>query len=423
MTEYCFQFLSFVQIYINLIEKNVSKYSRPSNPNENLLVTIKTLFGLENVLKEELIELGYSNIVVLNRAVQLEASWKDVYNMNLNLRCALSILVEIAYFRIRDEQDLYKQAKKIDWTTYFDENKTFAVKGVVMSHLFRHTKFPFLLLKDAIVDVFRDQTGKRPDVNAKNPQVLIDVHINEDKVIISLNSSGLPLYQRGYRDDTGDAPLNEVLAAGMIRLAKWDKKTPLIDPFCGSGTILIEAALYASGIPSTIERQHYAFKNFSNFDEKAWNELYQKAVETSRSVRKLPVQIIGSDISSEMMLKAKRNLRRLSIGRFVEVSTQSFEEVKNPEFEKGMVITNPPYGERMGDNIPDLYARIGDWMKTEMQGFDCWLISSSEEGMKTVGLRPEAKIKLFNGSLECSFRKYSVYAGSKRDQYQNNDSK
>ncbi|HNS41701.1 MAG TPA: THUMP domain-containing protein, partial [Taishania sp.] len=209
----------------------MSKYSRPSNPNENLLVTIKTLFGLENVLKEELIELGYSNIVVLNRAVQLEASWKDVYNMNLNLRCALSILVEIAFFRIRDEQDLYKQAKKIDWTAYFDENKTFAVKGVVMSHLFRHTKFPFLLLKDAIVDVFRDKTGKRPDVNAKNPQVHIDVHINEDKVIISLNSSGLPLYQRGYRDDTGDAPLNEVLAAGMIRLAKWDKKTPLIDPF------------------------------------------------------------------------------------------------------------------------------------------------------------------------------------------------
>ncbi|MCO5259842.1 MAG: THUMP domain-containing protein [Crocinitomicaceae bacterium] len=394
----------------------MKKYSQPSKSDDNLLITIKTLYGLEDVLKEELEELGFFNIKLLNRAVQLEATWKDVYFLNLHLRCALAILVEIAFFRIRDEQDLYKQAKKIDWTQFFSEDKTFAVKGVVMSHVFRHTKFPLLLLKDAIVDVFRDKTGKRPDVNLKKPQVLIDVHINEDKVTVSLNSSGSPLYQRGYRDDAGEAPLNEVLAAGMIRLAKWDKQTPFIDPFCGSGTILIEAALYATGVPSMIERQHYAFKNFSNFDANVWEKMYQDAVDLSKSIKKLPVEILGSDISAEMMLKAKRNLRRLSIGRFVDVKTCSFEEHKNLPFEKGIMVTNPPYGERIGEDIPELYSKIGDWMKTELQGFDCWIISSNEGAMKTVGLRPNAKIKLFNGSLECSFRKYSIYAGSKRDQ-------
>lgn len=381
-------------------------------------ITLKTLFGLENVLKEELEELGYSNIEVLNRAVQITGIWRDVYYLNLHCRCSISILVEIAAFRIKHEDDLYKQAKKIDWTSYFDVNKTFAIKGAVISNFFNHTQFPYLVVKDAIADVFRDKTGKRPDVDIKRPQVLFDLYINNDWVTISLNTSGLPLYQRGYREDVGEAPLNEVLAAGMLRLAKWDKKTPLIDPFCGSGTILIEAALYATGIPSTIERQHYAFKNFYNYDAGLWEEIYQKAMDHVRSVKQLPVELLGFDISSEMMLKAKRNLRRFSIGRFIEIKTASFEEVKNLEFEKGIMITNPPYGERIGANIPELYSKIGDWMKTELKGFDCWMITSSEEGLKSIGLKPDAKIKLYNGSLECSFRKFSIYAGSKREKFQ-----
>lgn len=381
-------------------------------------ITLKTLFGLENVLKEELEELGYGNSEVLNRAVQITGTWKDVYYLNLHCRCAISVLVEVAAFRIKNEDDLYKQAKKIDWTSYFDVDKTFAIKGAVISNFFNHTQFPYLVVKDAVADVFRDKTGKRPDVNVKRPQVLFDLYINNDWVTISLNTSGLPLYQRGYREDVGEAPLNEVLAAGMIRLAKWDKQTPLIDPFCGSGTILIEAALYAAGIPSTIERQHYAFKNFSNYNAGLWEEIYQAAADHVRSVRKLPVEILGFDISSEMVLKARRNLRRFNIGRFVEIKTASFDEVKNLGFERGMMITNPPYGERMGTAIPELYSGIGDWMKTELKGFECWMITSSEEGLKSIGLKPDAKIKLFNGSLECSFRKFSIYAGSKREKFQ-----
>lgn len=381
-------------------------------------ITLKTLFGLETVLKEELEELGYSGIDVLNRAVQISGTWRDVYYLNLHCRCAISILVEVAAFRIKHEDDLYKQAKKIDWTSYFDATKTFAIKGAVISNFFNHTQFPYLVVKDAIADVFREKYGKRPDVNIKRPQVLFDLYINNDWVTISLNTSGLPLYQRGYREDVGEAPLNEVLAAGMLRLAKWDKQTPLIDPFCGSGTILIEAALYATGIPSTIERQHYAFKNFSNYDAGLWERIYQEAADHVRSVRKLPVEILGFDISSEMMLKAKRNLRRFNFGRFVEVKTASFDEVKNPGFEKGIMITNPPYGERIGANISELYSKVGDWMKTELKGFDCWMITSSEEGLKSIGLKPDTKIKLFNGSLECSFRKFSIYSGSKREKFQ-----
>jgi putative N6-adenine-specific DNA methylase len=383
-----------------------------------LKITLKTLFGLETVLKEELEELGYSDAQVLNRAVQIEGEWKDVYYLNLHCRCAIAVLVEVASFRIKDEDDLYKQAKKIDWTSYFDVDKTFAIKGAVISNFFNHTQFPYLVVKDAVADVFRDKVGKRPDVNIKKPQVLFDLYINNDWVTISMNTSGLPLYQRGYREDVGDAPLNEVLAAGLLRLAKWDKKTPLIDPFCGSGTILIEAALAAAGIPSTIERQHYAFKNFSNYDAELWEGIYKEASDHVRSVKSLPVMLLGSDIDSEMVLKARRNLRRFNIGRFVEIKTASFDEIKNLELEAGIMITNPPYGERMGKDIPELYANIGDWMKTELKGFDCWMITSSEEGLKSVGLKPDAKIKLFNGSLECSYRKFSIYSGSKREKFQ-----
>lgn len=399
----------------------MEKYKKYSRVRTNeltgeLTITVKTLFGLEDAVKEELEELGYDNITVLNRAVQLQGSWKDVYFLNLHLRCALAVLVELAKFTIESEDDLYKKAMKINWMEYFDKSKTFAIKGAVHSTMFKHTQFPYFLVKDAIADTFRKHTGDRPDVNVKTPQVVFDLYIYQNNVTISLNSSGLPLYQRGYRESVGEAPLNEVLAAGMLRIAGWDKKTPLIDPFCGSGTILIEAALYASGIPSMIERQHYAFKNFANFQPEVWNEMYDEAVRKSKSGVRLETTILGADIQSEMVLKARRNLRGTVVGRFVEVKTASFDELKNLGFEKGMMITNPPYGERLGADVSELYKGIGDWMKTELKGFECWMISSSDEGFKSVGLKPDKKIKLYNGSLECSFRKYSIYEGSKKRQ-------
>lgn len=380
---------------------------------EKFMITLKTFYGLEEVLSEELLELGYSDVKILNRAVQISGTWKDVYYLNLHTRCAISVLAEVAKFTIRHEDDLYKKCMKIDWTQFFDVNKTFAVKGAIFSDFFKHSQFPFLLVKDAIVDTFRDKLGERPDVHVKVPQVLFDVYINDNTVTISLNSSGVPLFQRGYRQSAGEAPLNEVVAAALVRMSGWDRKSPLMDPFCGSGTILIEAAMLAAGIPSSIERQHYAFKNFANYDARLWEEIYDAANKRCQS---LPCKIVGSDISPDMVMKTKRNLRGVAVGRFVDVEIRSFDEMKKPEG-NGIMITNPPYGERMGENIEEMYEKLGDWMKSEMQGYTCWIISASEAGFKSVGLRPERKIKLFNGDLECRFQKYSIYEGSKKGKY------
>jgi len=384
--------------------------------DKQLTITLKTIFGLESVLADELKELGFDNVTELNRAVQIKGSLKDVYFLNLHVRCAISVLVQVESFRIRDEEDLYKQCMKIDWTKYFSLDKTFAVKGAVFSDIFTHTHYPFLVVKDAIVDTFRDKFEDRPNVNIKTPQVMFDAYINKNQVTISMNTSGAPLFQRGYRDSVGEAPLNEVVAAGLIRLSGWDRKSTFVDPFCGSGTLLIEAALLAAGIPSQIERQHYAFKNFANFDAAAWEEIQETAV---KRVTELPCEIIGSDIDAEMVTKARRNLRRLPIGRFVKTSVDSFQEIQQPG-ESGVMISNPPYGERMGEEVEEMYAELGDWMKSEMKGFDCWIISSNMDAFKEVGLRPDRKIKMYNGDLECSFRKFSIYAGSKKAKYQHN---
>lgn len=375
-----------------------------------MTIVVKTFFGMEQVLQEELLELGYENTEVLNRAVKLKGDWNDVYKLNLWLRCGLSVLVELGTFTISKEEDLYDEARKIKWNELFDVNKTFSVRGAVNSQLFRHSQYPFLLVKDAIVDVFREKEGDRPNVETKTPQLVIDLYVREKEVVISLNTSGAPLFQRGYRESTGDAPLNEVVAAGLIRMAGWDKKTTFYDPFCGSGTLLIEAALYALNIPSNIERRHYAFKNLKNFDSAKWEEMHESA---QKVVREMPVTICGSDIDSQMVLKTKRNLRGFSFGRFIDVRTEAFQEAKIPDA-PGILITNPPYGERLEADVETLYEEIGSTFKHKLKGFECWVISSSEHGLKSIGLKPSRKIRLFNGDLECSFRNFSIYDGSKK---------
>ncbi len=392
---------------------------KETSSEQLLTITLKTIFGLEQVLSEELIELGYENPEILNRAVQIKGTWKDVYYLNLHIRCAISVLVRVESFFIKHEDDLYKKCMRIDWTNYFSLDKTFAVKGAVFSDLFNHSQYPFFVVKDAIVDTFRDKFDDRPNVNVKTPQVLFDVYINKKEVIISLNTSGAPLFQRGYRESVGEAPLNEVMAAGLIRLSGWDRKSTFMDPFCGSGTLLIEAALLAAGIPSLVERQHFAFKNFENYDAELWEEI-KEAVP--KRVLELPCEIVGSDIDAEAVTRTRRNLRALSVGRFVKTSVDSFQEIKKAG-ETGVMISNPPYGERMGEEVEEMYAELGDWMKTEMKGFNCWVLSSNMDAFKELGLRPDRKIKLFNGDLECSFRKYAIYEGSKKGKYMNKPEK
>ena len=378
--------------------------------SSEIIITAKCFFGFEETLAEELKELGFNDLIILNRAVRFKGTWKDVYFLNLHCRCAISILVEISQFVIRSEKDLYDACAKIDWSLIFDTKKSFAIKGAIFSEIFKNTHYPFLLVKDAIVDSFRVKGIERPNVDIKKPQVVFDLYVNDHQVTLSLNTSGLPLFQRGYRQSTGEAPLNEVVAACLIRLSKWDKKTDFIDPFCGSGTLLIEAALYASGIPSNIERQHYAFKNLKNYQPTLWQEIFDSA---TRIVRELPCKITGGDNSDEMVLKAKRNLRTFSFNRLVTVHSRDFKEFNSetPVF----IITNPPYGERLTAEIEVLYSEMGTWLKHTMTGSEAWVISSTQEGLNSIGLKPEKKYKVFNGDLECSFRQFKTFSGSKNE--------
>lgn len=379
---------------------------------KDLKITVKTLYGFEDILQEELKELGYDKTEKLNRAVQVKGDWEDVYRLNFRCRLAISVLVELASFYIQKEKDLYDEAKKIDWTSYFELEKTFAVKGAVFSNLFTHTQYPFLLVKDAIADVFREKYNARPNVNIKAPQVMFDVYIKEKSVTVSLNTSGIPLFQRGYRQEVGEAPMNEVLAAGLLRLAKWDKKSPLIDPMCGSGTLAIEAALLAADIPSMVERQHYAFKNFKSFDPEAWGKVQS---EVNKRPVDLGFKIFASDVDAAMLQKAKRNSRMAPIGNMISFTVKDVFDLEPPS-EKGLLICNPPYGERMGEeeDISELYQKLGDAFKNSFVGYDCWVISSNIDAIKSVGLKASRKIKVFNGNLECSFREFKVFEGSKK---------
>jgi putative N6-adenine-specific DNA methylase len=379
-----------------------------SSKSPLLQITLKCFFGFETILAEELNELGYADVKLLNRAVQINGTWQDVYKLNLYSRCAIAVLVEIDHFFIQSEEDLYKRALRIKWHEIFDVNKTFAVKGAVYSHIFKNTHYPYLLVKDAIVDTFNKHFNDRPNIDVKKPNVLFDLYIKEKEVTISVNTSGLPLFQRGYRSAVGPAPLNEVVAACLIRMSGWDKKQTLIDPFCGSGTLLIEAALLASGIPSNIERQHYAFKNLKNYDASSWESLFENA---PRVVRQLPCQILGGDISDEMVLKARRNLRNFSFGRFVNISSTSFDQLKvePPVF----IITNPPYDHRLSADVEELYGQIGSWLKHKMAPSTACIISSSEEGFNAIGLKASLKRQVFNGDLDCEYRKYELFEGKK----------
>jgi putative N6-adenine-specific DNA methylase len=298
----------------------------------------------------------------------------------------------------------------VKWTELFAVNKTFAVKGAVNSTLFKHSQFPFLLIKDAIVDAFREKTGERPDINVKTPQLVIDLYVNENRGVLSINTSGMPLFQRGYRQQTGEAPLNEVIAAAMLRLSGWDKKTTLVDPFCGSGTILIEAALLACGIPSNVERTHYAFKNLKNFDAELWQSLLDAV---PKYPKQLPCKLIGGDISSQMILKTRRNLNGFPFGRDVETQTAAVDELDFPEG-PAFLITNPPYGERLEADVEELYGTLGTVMKHKLTGYTCCVISSNVEAFHAIGLRQSRKFRIFNGKLECSYRLYNIYAGSKK---------
>jgi len=370
----------------------------------------KTLYGLEEILKKEVEELGGTNVKAGNRVVTFEGDQELMYKANLWLRTAISVLVPITEFRFSDDKDLYRKCSKIDFSKYLTLDKTFAVKGAVHSKQFNYTQYPMLVLKDAIADHFNNKFNKRPSVDTEKPNILFDLYINENECTVSINSSGAALFQRGYRKGTGEAPLNEVVAAGLLYLSGWDKKSNFIDPFCGSGTLPIEAALMANGIPSNISRKNYSFQYWADYDEELWNKIYDAAPRVPK--RDLGFKIIGSDTDGDVILKARENVKALPLGKTIEFEVKDFRDFVAPEG-GGTLISNPPYGERLADyDVNELYQSIGNYFKQNLQGYTCWIMSSNLEAFKKIELKPSAKIQVYNGSLSCDFRRYDIFKGS-----------
>ncbi len=380
-----------------------------NNKSENKIL-VKTLFGLEDVLVNELNELGGKNVTKLNRAVETEGDIEFIYKCNLYLRTALAVYLRIKTGKTRDQNDLYELVKQIDWDKLFSINKTFAVEAVVTNSIkLNHSRFVEQKVKDGIVDYFRDRSGKRPSVDRDRPDVKIYAHINNDICSIFLNSSGTPLYYRGYNKRTGKAPINDLLAAGMIFLSGWDKKTILYDPMCGCGTIVAEAYMIAKNIPPANKRSYFSFKNWLNYDENLWEKL---RINASENIITENPEIIAADIDSKVIQDAKINLDRIDIHHTVNFSVIDFFK-STPPGPKAVIITNPPYGHRLNSiDITGFYKEFGTKLKFEFDGYEVWVISPEADAVKFIGLKPDKKITLYNGPLECRLFKYSIYKGS-----------
>jgi putative N6-adenine-specific DNA methylase len=372
----------------------------------------KTLMGLEAPLLKELEDLGYKNLVMKKRAVEFDADLIGIYRANLELRTALSVLVNLKQLIFRDEKDIYYGAFKINWEDIFDVKKTFMIQATVYGDAFKNTNYPALVLKDGIVDRFRKKKQVRPSIDKERPDVVIDLYISDNKCTISINTSGQPLFKRGYRGMSFEAPLNECLAAGMILLSGWDKKENFVNPMCGSGTLLVEAAMMAYNIQAGALREEYAFMNWLGYDKKAFESLRRPIEDSITS--KASCKLIGSDISRRALSITSFSLDRYKLLQKVELEKMDLNKAKNTS-EKGVVILNPPYGERI--LMPDLdktYEEIGDALKTHFQNHKAWIISSNIEALKHIGLKSSQKIDLMNGKLPCKFVSYELYEGSRR---------
>ncbi len=377
---------------------------------EHLKIQIKTFYGLEKILAEEIKKLGGQNVEEKNRAVNCEGDLGFLYKINYSARTALKILVPVFEFKAFNEQKFYEKLVRFPWEDYLKLNQTFAIDATVHSERFTHSQFMTLKMKDAIVDYFNRKYRRRPDIDTRNPDIKFNLHIDRELVTISLDSSGEPLYKRGYRKQQGEAPINEVLASGMLQIASWDGKGNFLDPMCGSGTLLIEAAMIALNLPAQLFRKRFAFQNWNNYDAELFARI--KDFRVNR-IKEFDGKIIGYDIDPKMLACARENIAVAEMEDIIEVRKQDFFESKKELFPLLMVF-NPPYDERIEIKYDDFYKKIGDTFKNNYPNTLAWLITSDLEAAKKIGLRPSRKIKLFNGKLETRFLQYEMYEGSKK---------
>jgi putative N6-adenine-specific DNA methylase len=372
----------------------------------------KTLYGLEKVLAEELVGLGADDVQAVNRAVMFRGDKNLMYKVNYCARTALSILMPVADFRIKSKEDLYKGGSKVEWERYLDADDTFSIVPVINSPHFGHTGYAGLILKDAVADYFRKKTGRRPSVDSTDPKILINLHISNDLVTISIDSSVVPLFKRGYRQEQAVAPLNEVLAAGILLLSGWNASATLTDPMCGSGTIPIEAGMIACKIPPGKFRKFFGFQRWRDYDEELFGKM---KLESDSLIQNPSVKIFGIDILEDAVNQTRANVSGAGLSEVVSVGISDFKDLHAVD-NNGYVFLNPPYGQRLKpDEITQLYGMIGTTLKHNFPGTTAWLITSNKEALRNVGLKPREKHILFNGALECTLLKYEMYQGSKKN--------
>ncbi|WP_187261435.1 THUMP domain-containing class I SAM-dependent RNA methyltransferase [Pontibacter beigongshangensis] len=383
------------------------------NPNGNFNIIATTLTGLEEVLAAELAALDMEFIKTGNRVVTCSGNLRQLYEANMWCRTAIRILRPIRNFKARDEKDLYQQVSKINWSDHLSLEQTFAIDAVVSHSTFEHSLFVAQLAKDAIVDQFRKVTGERPSVDRIRPDIRINLHMHENMVTLSLDSSGDSLHRRGYREQTNVAPLNEVLAAGIIGLSGWDKKSALVDPMCGSGTLLIEAAMLAQNLaPGLFRRDPFGFENWKDYNEDLFKMVWQTAEAKER--QEPQATIIGYDIDPDYVEAARVNIENAGLEKVIKVEQADFFQTKAPA-EHGVLVVNPPYNERIvSDDINLLYKQMGDTLKNNYQGFDAFILTGNLEAAKNIGLRTTRRTPLYNGAIECRLLKYELYRGSRR---------
>jgi putative N6-adenine-specific DNA methylase len=383
-------------------------------PNHNTTpfnIVAKTQQGLEPILADELAKLGATNIELHKRAVSFYGDNLVLYKANLHSRTALRVLVPIKKFSASNEQQLYDEVKKINWDEYLDANDTLSVEASSNSDFFNHTKYIALKTKDAIVDQFREKYGVRPNVDLEQPILKLNLHIFQNECTLSLDSSGESLHRRGYRADANLAPLNEVTAAALIIHSGWNGEGNFVDGMCGSGTILIEAAMFAKNIPANMARKWFGFMGWKNFDAKLWDEI---KFEAENDIRPSKAQFIGNDAVFKVIEIARGNVIKAGLENDIKLSNMRFEEQKAPEG-GGIVIMNPPYGERIEmEDVNGFYRMIGDTLKKNFTGYDAWIISSNKEALKHMHLTASKKLVVWNGQLECKFHKYQMYRGTMR---------
>lgn len=380
---------------------------------QDFTMTAQTMLGLEEVLLAELQLLGARNLKKHNRAVSFTGDLGFMYKANLCLRTAIRILVPIHDFQLKHENDLYDGVMAFAWEDYLSADDTLSVHAHINSPLFNHSHFVALRVKDAIVDRFRNKYGKRPSVDLEMPTLSLSVSVQQNTCYLLLDSSASPLFKRGYREATNQAPLNEVLAAGLIGLTGWDKEKPLVDPMCGSGTFLIEAALMANNVPPGYFRADYGFMRWMNYDATLWDTIYQGAIRKITDAENL--HLLGADIYGPTLAKARTNIRNAQVEPWITLKHFDFKDLNPPE-EKGILLINPPYGERMGEAeaIQALYKSMGDTLKNKWQGWEAWILTANPVAAKAIRLNPDRKIQVFNGALDCRWLHYSLYAGTKR---------